>query len=143
MVEELNAETFKRATHNVSLSIFVMFYSPMCSACDSLARDFEAVSATFRSHTDILIARLDADSFPEEAAKYTSFGIPSLVSRRAQSYRTHFSSSCTKLDRGFSLIKSSGLALLCQLAYRVVECKSKSPRPTSFQIGLFLSKLKI
>lgn len=77
---ELNGETFQKITHNTSLSLFVMFYSPKCSACDSLARDFEAVAATFRRHADVAVARLNVDSFPHESDKYAHLGIPAFVS---------------------------------------------------------------
>ena len=77
---ELNADTFYEGTHNMSLNLFIMFYSPTCSACSNLALDFEAVAATFRSQSDLKIARLNVDAFPGAAAKYSSLGIPSFVS---------------------------------------------------------------
>lgn len=77
---ELNGDTFHKGTHNTSLGLFVMFYSPKCSACDSLARDFEAVAETFRHHDDVAVARLNVDSFADESLKYSHLGTPAFVS---------------------------------------------------------------
>lgn len=67
----------------------VEFYAPWCRHCKFLAPEYEQVGQTFEGSSQVNIARLNGDDFPEYSYKYGVRGFPSVMWFNAGSDQPH------------------------------------------------------
>ena len=60
---ELDDDSFDDVVLDVSKHVLVEFYAPWCTYCQRLAPIYEKLGTTFKNEKDILIAKLDCDTF--------------------------------------------------------------------------------
>jgi protein disulfide-isomerase A6 len=61
-----------------SKNVFVEFYAPWCGHCKNLAPTWETLATSFKSVSDVVIAKVDADEQRELGKKWEVTGFPTL-----------------------------------------------------------------
>jgi protein disulfide-isomerase A6 len=58
---DLDSTNFNRIVKDATKDVLVEFYAPWCGHCKRLAPDYEQVGATFKSDSNVVIAKMNAD----------------------------------------------------------------------------------
>jgi len=76
----LSDANFDKIVHDEKKDVLVEFYAPWCGHCKNLAPIYEKLAKNFASESNIVIAKLDADSPSGKASaeKYGISGFPTL-----------------------------------------------------------------
>jgi len=78
-VVTLTDSNFDSIVLDSSKNVLVEFYAPWCGHCKRLAPDYEKVGNSFAGESDVVIAKMDADSHKEKPSKFGVTGYPTLM----------------------------------------------------------------
>jgi len=69
---------FDKVALDESKDVLMEFYAPWCGHCKALAPTWEELAKVFQLDEDVVIAKLDSDSYRETAATYDISGYPTI-----------------------------------------------------------------
>jgi len=74
----LTSSNFDQIVMDPTKSVFVEFYAPWCGHCKSLAPIWEQLALNFKSESEVVIAKIDADNYKDIAGRYDVTGFPTI-----------------------------------------------------------------
>jgi len=74
----LTDRNFDEIVMDPTKHVLVEFYAPWCGHCKNLAPVWEQLAKTFKSEKDVVIAKIDADSFKDIGGRYEVSGFPTI-----------------------------------------------------------------
>ncbi|KAL0487718.1 protein disulfide-isomerase [Acrasis kona] len=77
-VVDLDSSNFEKIVKDPTKNVLVEFYAPWCGHCKKLVPDYEKAASAFRSEKDVVIAKIDADTYKDIGSKYGISGFPTL-----------------------------------------------------------------
>ena len=77
-VTVLTPSNFDKIVMDPSKDVLVEFYAPWCGHCKKLAPIWDVLASVYRSESDLVIAKVDADAHKELGSKYGVTGFPTI-----------------------------------------------------------------
>jgi len=74
----LNPSNFEKYALDTNKDVLVEFYAPWCGHCKSLAPIYEKVANAFKTESNCIVAKVNADEHKELGTKYGVTGFPTL-----------------------------------------------------------------